>query len=63
MKKPVIKIEYRLESDLMTDEEYENQEEKTFIVTEEMLYNLVEENVILEEGYSIDDVNFYINKI
>jgi hypothetical protein len=36
-----LKVEYRIENENMSDEEWENQEEKTFIVTEEMIYELM----------------------
>ena len=41
----MIKISYVIERDDMTDKEYENQKEREFIVTKDMLYDLVSEHV------------------
>ena len=62
MDKPIFKIEYYLENDNMTDEENENQEEQEFIITRQMLYDLVRENVDLGDC-EIDQNNFYICKL
>lgn len=56
----MIKINYVIERDDMTDEEYENQEEQEFIVTEDMLYELVKENISLGKGEEICWENFYV---
>lgn len=63
MDRPAIKIVYRFDSDDMSDDEYENQEEKTFIVTKQMLHDLMYEHVVCEPGETIDDVNFYVSII
>ena len=39
-----IKVTYLIENDSMSDKEYEEQEEKEFIITEQMVYDLVMEN-------------------
>jgi hypothetical protein len=39
-----IKVTYLIENDSMSDKEYEEQEEKEFIITEQMIYDLVMEN-------------------
>jgi len=56
----MIKINYIIEKDDMTDEEYENQEEREFIVTKDMLYELVNEHVSLGKDETICSENFYV---
>lgn len=60
---PVLEVEYFIEDDDMTDDEYQNQEFKTFIITEEMIHELVSKNVKLNKNQIICDKNFFINKI
>lgn len=36
-----IKVTFMVDSDSMSDEEYENQEEKTLIITEEMIKEMI----------------------
>jgi len=54
-----IKVEYRFESDDMTDEEYDDQDEQTFIITQDMIYELVRQHVKIPEGKGICQDNFY----
>lgn len=56
----MIKINYVIESDGMTNEEYENQEEREFIISKDMLYELVQENVTLNKGEEISYQNFWV---
>jgi len=56
----MIKISYVIERDDMTDKEYENQKEREFIVTKDMLYDLVSEHVALGKDEWICSDNFYI---
>ena len=63
MSREALKIEYRFENDNMTDEEYMNQEEMEFIVTYDMLHELMEREVKLEGGNSICTENFYVTKL
>ena len=63
-----IKVEYRIENDNMSDEEWENQEEKTFIVTEQMIYELMLnhgcdgfDNKPENKGNEIDRSNMYLS--
>jgi hypothetical protein len=39
-----IKVKYIIDNDKMTDGDYEAQEEKEFIITEQMIYDLVYQN-------------------
>jgi len=57
-----IKVEYIVDEDDMTDEEYENQEEKTFIITEDMIIEFMEDNISIPKGHEICRDNFYVNK-
>jgi hypothetical protein len=61
--KPVLKVQFFIENDKMTDEEYQNQDEKEFIITESMIRDIVEQNVELGKGNRLCENNFYINKI
>jgi hypothetical protein len=56
----MINIKYIIDGDDMTDEEYENQEEREFIVTEDMLYDLVNEHVVLGKDEWICSDSFYV---
>ena len=58
-----IKVEYRFESEDMTDEEYKDQDEQTFIITQDMIYELVRQNIILPNGKEICQENFYYNMV
>ena len=40
----VLKLTYIVDNESMTDEEFENQEEREFFVTSEMLVRLIENN-------------------
>lgn len=59
----ILRIEYFVESDEMTDEEYNDQEYREFIVTESMLRELVENNLSLKQNERVDDVNFFVYKL
>lgn len=50
----ILKISYIVDNDSMTDSEFEDQEQKTLIVTEAMLETLIAENVKLNRGDTID---------
>lgn len=63
MQERVLKVEYIFISDEMSDEEYSNQNDNIFYITEEMIYDLVREKVKIPEGFEICTDNFYINKI
>jgi hypothetical protein len=56
----LIKVEYYLEGDDMTDEEFSNQEAQVFIITKSMI---IEREVEIEAGKEIDWDNVYINKL
>lgn len=60
--KPILKVEYFIEDDKMSDDEYQNQEFKCFTITEEMILEIVENNVKLEKGQTICNNNFFIMK-
>jgi hypothetical protein len=62
MQKRVIKVEYMFNSEKMSDQEYSDQDDKTFYITKEMIYDLVRKNVQIPEGFEICQDNFYINK-
>ncbi len=57
--KPMMKIDYRYDSDEMTDDEYADQEEKIFIVTEEMVRELIMEHTDIPKGTEICRSNFF----
>ncbi len=56
-----IKVEYIINGDDMSDEEYEDQEEKTFTVTEDMIIEFMEDNISIPKGHEICRDNFYVN--
>jgi hypothetical protein len=58
-----IKVTFVFESDGMSDEEYYNQTEQEFYITEEMIIDLIEENFIIPKGKDIDYQTLTINKI
>jgi hypothetical protein len=51
-----IKVTYLIENDSMSDKEYEEQEEKEFIITEQMIYDLVMENDVRIK-HMVDDID------
>ena len=61
--KPILKVEYLIDDDNMSDKEWENQEFREFTITEDMLIELVGSHVKLERDQTIDSSNFFINKI
>jgi hypothetical protein len=58
----VLKVEYIVDRDDMTDDEYQEQEEKVFFVTQEMIMALVEENGDFNPGEYLCTQNFFITK-
>ena len=61
--KPIMKVEYRFDNDNMSDEEYSNQEEMEFIITKDMIIELMHNHIKLENGNSICEENLYVSKI
>lgn len=59
----LIKVEYYLEGDDMTDEEFSNQEAQVFIITKSMIIEMIEREVEIEDGKEIDWDNVYVNKL
>lgn len=59
----LIKVEYYLEGDDMTDEEFSNQEAQVFIITKSMIIEMIEREVEIEAGKEIDWDNVYINNL
>ena len=51
-----IKVTYLIENDSMSDKAYEEQEEKEFIITEQMIYDLVMENDVRIK-HMVDDID------
>jgi hypothetical protein len=47
----------------MTDEEYSNQETKKFVITKDMIIEMIEQNVEFPEGMELDWENIYISKL
>lgn len=60
---PILRVNFFIERDDMSDDEYNNQEFNTFLITEDMIRILVEQNVRLKENETICDTNFFITKI
>jgi hypothetical protein len=58
----VLKVEYIVDRDDMTDDEYQEQEERVFFVTKEMIMELVEENADFNSGEWLCGENFFITK-
>jgi hypothetical protein len=63
MSKKILKVEYILDGDEMSDEEYENQKEKEFFITEDMIIDLMKESITLKRGQYICEDNLFITKI
>ena len=53
----VVKIIYTLDNDNWTDEDYYNQEEQTFVITEDMIKELINNNVKIESESYISDLS------
>ncbi len=53
-----IKITFVFDSDDMTDEEYYNQPEQEFYITEEMIIDLIDENFDFPNGREILDIDW-----
>lgn len=58
----MITVEYRFEGKKMTHDEWENQEEKEFIITKKMIIYLLEKHTSIPKGLHVDYNNIYINK-
>ena len=58
-----IKVTFVFESDNITDEEYYNQPEQEFYITEEMIADLIEEYMVIPEGFEIDLDTLIIYKV
>jgi hypothetical protein len=58
-----IKVTFVFESDNITDEEYYNQPEQEFYITEEMIIDLIEDYMVIPKGFEIDLDTLTINKI
>jgi hypothetical protein len=58
-----IKVTFVFESDDITDEEYYNQPEQEFYITEEMIADLIENYMVIPEGFEIDLGTLTIYKI
>jgi hypothetical protein len=58
-----IKVTFAFESDDITDEEYYNQPEQEFYITEEMIADLIEDYMVIPEGFEIDLGTLTIYKI
>ena len=58
-----IKVTFVFESDNITDKEYYNQPEQEFYITEEMIIDLIEDYMVIPEGFEIDLDTLTINKI
>jgi hypothetical protein len=58
-----IKVTFVFESDDITDEEYYNQPEQEFYITEEMIADLIEDYMVIPEGFEIDLGTLTIYKI
>ena len=48
-----LKIIYIFDNDEMSDEQFENQPDRTFVLTEEMIIDVMEKYVDLKKGDSI----------
>jgi hypothetical protein len=59
----MIKVDYRFESDEMSDEEYGNQEEREFIITKEMIIDIIKDNISIPKGHEICTENIYTKRI
>jgi hypothetical protein len=58
----LLKVEYIVDRDDMTEEEYQEQEERVFYVTEEMIMTLVQDHVTLNSDEYVCNQNFFITK-
>lgn len=56
----MITVEYRFDSDDMTDEEYGNQDEQKFVITKEMIIEILRENVEKPKDHEICSDNIYV---
>lgn len=58
-----IRVEYRFESDDMSDEEYDNQEEQEYIISTQELLEYVASMIEEKTGKEICPANFYYDLI
>ena len=49
-----LRVVYILESDDMTDGEYEDQEEQEFVISDDLVKSLIERYTIVKDGHYID---------
>jgi hypothetical protein len=61
--KVLLKVEYLVETEDMSDSEYYDQEERVFLVTEQMIMDLVSEHADLNPGEEISFDNFWVNNV
>jgi hypothetical protein len=61
--KVLLKVEYLVETEDMSDSEYYDQEERVFLVTEQMIMDLVSEHADLNPGEEISFDNFWVNQV
>ncbi len=59
----VLEIEYLIDDEKMTDEEWEDQEPKKFYVTEAMILELLESKLSLPPTSCVDLNNFMVYKL
>jgi hypothetical protein len=59
--KAILKVEYYADHDNMSVEDYMNQVPEEFIVTEDMIADLINSN--LDEGYYVNESELYITKL
>lgn len=59
----MIRVEYRFDSDDMSDEEYGDQEEQEFIITKDMIIDILERNVEIPAGKEICHENIYVHEM
>jgi len=64
MSKQILSVTYVIDDDSMTDAEFEGQPERTIIITESMIRDLVEqEDITIKPGQTVNPDNFFITKL
>jgi len=64
MSKQILSVTYVIDDDSMTDAEFEEQPERTIIITESMIRDLVEqEDITIKPGQTVNPDNFFITKL
>lgn len=53
----MIKVEYYIDNDDLSDEEFENQEPKEFIITKDMIIDLLYDHVKMNKGDTIHEID------